>query len=86
MVLRTLVLFVSISSGYQPFLMLFNQFGHPWQQTKFIFVLFLSNVLLVLMLVPILGYYGAALGTGLSFIVQLFYQKWACNHVLKFKI
>lgn len=86
LIFSILVLFVSISSGYQPFLMLFNQFGHPWQQTKFIFVLFLSNVLLVLMLVPVLGIYGAALGTGLSFIVQMYYQKWACHHVLKFKI
>jgi O-antigen/teichoic acid export membrane protein len=86
LIFSILVLFVSISSGYQPFLMLFNQFGHPWQQTKFIFVLFLSNVLLVLMLVPIMGIYGAALGTGLSFIVQMYYQKWACHHVLKFKI
>ncbi len=86
LIFSILVLFVSISSGYQPFLMLFNQFGHPWQQTKFIFVLFLANVFLVLMLVPIIGIYGAALGTGLSFLVQIFYQKWACNHVLKFKI
>ena len=86
LIFSILVLFVSISSGYQPFLMLFNQFGHPWQQTKFIFVLFLSNVFLVLMLVPIIGTYGAALGTGLSFIVQMVYQKWACSHVLKVKI
>ena len=86
LIFSILVLFVSISSGYQPFLMLFNQFGHPWQQTKFIFVLFLSNVLLVLLLVPIMGIYGAALGTGLSFIVQIIYQKWACYHILKFKI
>jgi O-antigen/teichoic acid export membrane protein len=86
LIFSILVLFVSISSGYQPFLMLFNQFGHPWQQTKFIFVLFLSNVLLVLLLVPFMGIYGAALGTGLSFIVQMYYQKWACHHVLKFKI
>jgi O-antigen/teichoic acid export membrane protein len=86
LIFSILVLFVSMSSGYQPFLMLFNQFGHPWQQTKFIFILFLSNVLLVLMLVPIIGIYGAALGTGLSFIVQVFYQKWACKRVLKFKL
>jgi O-antigen/teichoic acid export membrane protein len=86
LIFSILVLFVSISSGYQPFLMLFNQFGHPWQQTKFIIVLFLSNVVLVLMLVPLMGIYGAALGTGLSFMVQIVYQKWACKQILKFNM
>ncbi|MFN5711760.1 MAG: lipopolysaccharide biosynthesis protein, partial [Bacteroidota bacterium] len=86
LIFSILVLFVSISSGYQPFLMLFNQFGHPWQQTKFIIVLFLSNVFLVLMLVPVMGIYGAALGTGLSFMVQIAYQKWACKQILNFNI
>lgn len=59
---------IAISSGYQPFLMLFSQLGRPGTQTLFIAGFFISNVLLNLALIPTFGILGAALATALSFV------------------
>ena len=67
---------LSISAGYQPFLMIFNQFGMPLKQTYFILFIFISNVVFNLLLVPFLGIFGAALGTGFAMITQVFYQRY----------
>lgn len=73
-----LLLFLCLSAGYQPLLMLFNQCGLPGLQSTFIFWIFLANLLFNLALVPILGVYGSALGTGLSFLVQVWLTRyWA---------
>lgn len=62
-----LALGIAFTSGYQAFLMLFSQLGHPGTQTLFIGGFFLSNVLLNLAFIPLLGIHGAALATALSF-------------------
>jgi O-antigen/teichoic acid export membrane protein len=62
---------LSLTAGYQPLLMLFNQCGKPALQSWFIFWIFLANLLFNLALVPLMGVYGSALGTGLSFFVQV---------------
>ncbi len=78
LVYAILLLFLSLSAGYQPLLMLFNQCGLPGLQSTFIFWIFLANLLFNLALVPFLGIYGSALGTGLSFLVQVWLTRyWA---------
>jgi O-antigen/teichoic acid export membrane protein len=64
-----------LSGGYQPFLMIFNQLGSPKTQTLYIFLIFISNVIFNFILVPLVGVYGAAIGTAISFIVQVFALK-----------
>ncbi|MCB0795072.1 MAG: polysaccharide biosynthesis C-terminal domain-containing protein [Flavobacteriales bacterium] len=63
-----LALGIAASSGHLPFQMLFSQLGAPGTQTLFIGLVFLSNVILNLLLIPMAGIYGAALATSLSFI------------------
>ncbi len=76
-VFAILVGFCGLSAGYQPLNMLYNQWGFPGKQTNFIALVFLANLLLNLLLVPIFGVLGSALGTGISYLVQVFYQRWS---------
>lgn len=62
---------IVITSGYQPLLMIFNQLGRPQLQTWYFFLIFLSNVIFNFSLVPFIGINGAAIGTSLSFLVQV---------------
>jgi len=62
-----LALGIAITSGYQAFLMLFSQLGRPGTQTVFITGFCLSNALLNLVLIPLLGLHGSALATALAF-------------------
>lgn len=64
-----------ISGGYQPFLMIFNQVGLPKTHTLFIFIICISNIIFNILFVPIVGVVGAAIGTAISFIVQLIAMK-----------
>ena len=64
-----------ISGGYQPFLMIFNQVGLPKTHTLFIFIICISNIVFNILFVPIVGVAGAAIGTAISFIVQLIAMK-----------
>lgn len=68
-----------IAGGYNILLMIFNQIGYPELQTKYIFLLFISNAILNFVLIPILGLYGSALGTSLSYIFQIFLIKYFFN-------
>jgi O-antigen/teichoic acid export membrane protein len=85
-VLAVLVGFTGVTSAYQPLLMIFNQCGMPWLQTRFILVLFVANVVLNSFLIPVFGVYGAALATGLSMIVQIAYQRMLVLKHLKLRI
>lgn len=60
-----------ISGGYQPYLMLFNQVGMPKTHTLFIFIICLSNIVFNLIFVPLIGVVGAAVGTAISFLIQI---------------
>ncbi len=66
-----LALGIALTSGYQPFLMLFNQLGRPGTQTVFITAYFLSNVLLNLALIPLFGIVGAATATTVSLLAMV---------------
>lgn len=63
------------SSGYRPFLMIPNQTGFPGYQSLLFFLIFSTNVFFNLILIPVFGYLGAAMGTGLSYVSLLVYLK-----------
>ncbi|MCX7729520.1 MAG: polysaccharide biosynthesis C-terminal domain-containing protein, partial [Bacteroidia bacterium] len=65
-----------LTGGYHVLLMIFNQIGYPKLQTILIFLVFISNVIFNLIFIPFLGIYGAAIGTSLSFLVQMFFIKY----------
>ena len=67
---------VAITSGYQPFQMLFGQLGRPGTQTIFVASVFTANVLLNALLIPVFGLYGAAIGTALSFVAMVVVLRW----------
>jgi len=81
-IFSTLVLCMGISGGYQPLLMMLNQFGKPLQQTYLIFLLFSANLLLNLAMVPFFGISGSAIATGLVFILQIVLQKYFAKKYL----
>jgi len=60
-----------LSVGYAPLLMLFNQTGMPGRQSCLYILIFVSNLLLNLMLVPSFGILGSAAGTALSFVTMM---------------
>lgn len=66
---------ILLSAGYLPFQMIFNQIGQPGYQTLFLVMLFLTNVILNLLLIPFFGMYGSALATALALIFQIVYLK-----------
>jgi O-antigen/teichoic acid export membrane protein len=61
---------IMISAVYRPFQGLFLQAGAPALHTAFVMGLVLLNIVLNLLLIPIWGLYGAALGTGIMFITE----------------
>lgn len=66
---------VTASSGYLPFITIFNQLGLPKTQSLFFFLIFASNVILNAILIPLFEINGAALATSISFIVTLIFLK-----------
>jgi O-antigen/teichoic acid export membrane protein len=70
-VYSVLIAGIIISAGYQPFLLFFNQIGEPGKQTLFLFIIFISNIVFNLILVPTFHIYGSAIGTSLSFVIQM---------------
>jgi O-antigen/teichoic acid export membrane protein len=56
--------------------MIFNQLGHPLNQTLFIFLLFISNVIMNAIFIPLTGVIGAAIGTSVSMVIQIFIMKY----------
>jgi len=75
-----------LSGGYQPFLMFFNQIGKPKIQTIYISFVCFSNIIFNFLLVPLIGVYGAAVGTALSFIFQVFLFRWLMKRSLNYTI
>jgi len=86
LVFALLVGFASLTAGYHPFLMIHNQFGQPAMHTWFILVLFLSNIILNFIFVPDMGGAGAALATGLSYVVMMLWLRFISPRWLGFKL
>lgn len=64
-----LVAFFCVCAGYFPVRQLFGQIGQPMKQSVTYFILFSSNLLLNMILIPRYGMNGAALATGLSYVI-----------------
>ena len=71
--LLILALFFLITSGYFVCFQLFGQIGLPLIQSYSFATLFLSNLLLNLLLIPFFDMNGAALATGISYLVFAIY-------------
>jgi O-antigen/teichoic acid export membrane protein len=78
--------FASLTAGYQPLLMIHNQYGQPGLHTWFIMTLFIANILFNLVLVPFMGAPGAALATGLSYIIMMIWLKFVSGRLLGFRL
>ena len=66
---------ILLSVGYLPFQMLLNQVGSPGFQTVFIASIFVTNVVLNMLLIPMFGMFGAAIATSMSVSAQVLYLK-----------
>lgn len=77
---------IILSSGYQPFQMLLAQAGYPKFYTLLILVVFLANVVLNVILIPLLGIYGSAIATALSFVVSAMILKVLTRRIIKVSI
>jgi len=75
-----------LSIGYLPILTIFNQTGHPASQTVLILIIFLTNLVLNLLLVPHFDLVGSAIGTGLTFTLQGLYIRWIASKLISIKI
>ena len=66
---------ITASMGYSAFTMLLNQGGYPGHQSVFFALTFFTNLLLNVLLVPVMGMLGAAVATGISFVVSIVYLR-----------
>jgi len=58
----------------------------PRLQSIFMLFIFLTNVIANLIFIPIFGIYGAALGTGTSFIASIYYFKYFSKNYVGLKL
>jgi len=72
--------------GYLPFQMLLNQVGSPGYQTLFFASIFVTNVALNMLMIPIIGMLGAAIATSVSVSVQVLYLKVLVRRVVGINI
>lgn len=85
-VFAILITGIIISSGYQPFQMLLAQAGFPKLYTRLIIIVFITNAVLNFVLIPILGIYGSAIATAISFIILALVLKILVKVSVKIKI
>ena len=81
-----LMLGLALSAGYSPFRMLLVQTGHPGIYTLMITAIVLSTIMLNGLLIPFWGMYGAAIATGISFILGALYLKFLAKRYLQMEI
>lgn len=73
--LVSLCLFLALVSGFIPLMLTFGQIGKPNLQSLNFLVLFLANVILNYLLIPLYGIEGASIATGLSYLIYtLFFR------------
>jgi O-antigen/teichoic acid export membrane protein len=69
--LIVLSFFLCLTAGFFPLLQVFGQIGRPLTQSATYAILFIANILFNLIFIPWLGMLGAALGTGLAYLVYV---------------
>jgi O-antigen/teichoic acid export membrane protein len=75
-----------LAAGYLPFQMILGQTGHPGAQTCVIAILFLTNVVLNVALIPWLGAAGAAAATAIALGTHVLCLKAFVHRVLDIRI
>ena len=81
-----LIIGITIASGYIPFYNIFSMSNMPKLQSIFMLLIFLTNVILNSIFIPIFGLYGAAIGTGLCFVASIYYFKYFSKNYVGLKI
>jgi O-antigen/teichoic acid export membrane protein len=69
-VFATIMVGVLVNSGYRPFTGIILQGGRPGAYTLFIVGLVVGDAMLNLVFIPVLGVYGAAIVTGLTYVLE----------------
>ncbi|WP_419671378.1 polysaccharide biosynthesis C-terminal domain-containing protein [Aliarcobacter butzleri] len=69
-VLTLLIVLMSMASFYRPFIGLLNQINKPEKFSQIILISVLLNIIMNIFLIPIFGIFGAAISTGLVFILE----------------
>lgn len=77
---------IIISAGYQPFSMVFSQLNKPNIHSLYIFIIFIVNIIGNYIFIILFDVYGAAIGTALSYITQIFVLKFLIFKYCKLKI
>ncbi|MFH1326515.1 MAG: oligosaccharide flippase family protein [archaeon] len=77
---------ILLSSGYLPFNQILIQTGFPGWHTIMIAIVVASNILLNLIFIPLLGLYGAAIATSLSFIISMVILKVFVKKLIKIQV
>lgn len=72
--------------GYLPFMMLLVQAGKPGHHTLLMAGTALSNVVLNVALIPLLGIYGSALATSVAFVLGAVWLRMLSWRVLRFRM
>jgi O-antigen/teichoic acid export membrane protein len=73
-------------AGYLPFQLIFNQAGQPAVQTFFIFLLFATNILFNLALIPPFGMYGSAIATAGATVLQIVFLRYLARKAIGIRI
>ena len=72
---------IVLASGYSPFSMYLNQAGHPGVYSLYLLSTVAINTALNFALVPVIGMYGAALGTLSAWIAGVYLLKYSVRRV-----
>lgn len=66
---------LALAMGYLPFILTLNQTGHPGTQSVLFFTIFLTNLVLNFIMIPLWGINGAAVATGIATVMTVLYIK-----------
>lgn len=81
-----IVVGIVISSGYIVFGLILNQAGKPSQHTLLLFSSVITNIFLTGIFIPLAGARGAAIASGLTFVMTVFYLKLIVKRTLNHTI
>ena len=83
---RVLILGICLISGFVPFYNIFLMSNLPWTQSVFMLKVVLVNIISNLILIPIFGIFGAALGTFISLIASIIFFKYLATRKIGLEV
>ncbi len=72
---------IAVSTAYLPFLTVLNQWGRPGVLFRLVAAQFVVNAILNLALIPFIGGTGAAIATGISYVVLAIALRWVLRSI-----